>query len=196
MYNETFKSIKDTIKHWYLPLILGILFIAVGIWAIITPASTYLSLAILFSVTFFFVGLLEIIFSISFRKQLDGWGWTLASGILSLIIGVILILNPQISIITLPLFVGFVVLYHSIMAIVWSIELQRYKVPNWSWLLFTGIIGVIFSFFLIWNPVFAGLTVAVFTGIALITVGVFHIHFSIELKKLNKEFKDLTPSKK
>jgi uncharacterized membrane protein HdeD (DUF308 family) len=82
------------------------------------------------------------------------------------------------------------------MAIVWSIELQRYKVPNWSWLLFTGIIGVIFSFFLIWNPVFAGLTVAVFTGIALITVGVFHIHFSIELKKLNKEFKDLTPSKK
>jgi uncharacterized membrane protein HdeD (DUF308 family) len=74
MYNETFKSIKDAINHWYLLLILGIIFIVTGIWAIITPAATYLSLAILFSVAFFVTGILEIIFSISYRKQLDGWG--------------------------------------------------------------------------------------------------------------------------
>ena len=184
MYNEAIKSVKDTIKHWYLPLILGILFIIVGVWAIITPASTYLSLAILFSVTFFVAGILEIIYSISYRKQLDGWGWSLASGILNFIVGLLLIVYPQISIITLPLFVGFVVLYHSIMAIAWSIELKNYKVSDWGWLLFTGILGAIFSFILMWNPFFAGLTVAVFTGMALITIGIFHIHFSIELKKL------------
>jgi len=191
MYNEAIKSVKDTIKHWYLPLILGILFIIVGVWAIITPASTYLSLAILFSVTFFVAGILEIIYSISYRKQLDGWGWSLASGILNFIVGLLLIVYPQISIITLPLFVGFVVLYHSIMAIAWSIELKNYKVSDWGWLLFTGILGAIFSFILMWNPFFAGLTVAVFTGMALITIGIFHIHFSIELKKLKKTFKNL-----
>jgi len=191
MFNEAIESIKDTIKHWYLPLILGILFIIVGIWAIITPAATYLSLAILFSVTFFVIGVLEIIFSISHRKQLDGWGWSLASGILSSIIGVLLMIYPQISIITLPLFVGFVVLFHSSMAIAWSIELKKYKVSNWGWLLFAGILGVIFSFILLMNPLFAGLTVAVLTGIALITIGIFHIHFSIELKKLKKTFKSL-----
>lgn len=191
MFNDTIDSIKDTIKHWYLPLILGILFIAVGIWALITPAATYLSLALLFSVTFFVTGLLEIIFSISHRKQLDGWGWSLASGILSFIIGVLLIIYPQVSILTLPLFVGFVVLFQSSMAIAWSIELKKYKVSNWGWLLFAGILGVILSFILLWNPLFAGLTVAVFTGIALITIGIFHIHFSIELKKLKKTFKNL-----
>jgi uncharacterized membrane protein HdeD (DUF308 family) len=195
MFNEAIESIKDTIKHWYLPLILGILFIIVGIWAIITPAATYLSLAILFSVTFFVIGVLEIIFSISHRKQLDGWGWTLASGILGFIMGLLLIIYPQISIITLPLFVGFVVLYRSMMAIAWSIELKKYKVSNWGWLLFSGILGVIFSFLLMLNPLFAGLTVAVFTGIALITIGIFHIHFSIELKKLKKTFKNLKDQK-
>jgi uncharacterized membrane protein HdeD (DUF308 family) len=41
-------------------------------------------------------------------------------------------------------------------------------------------------FYTYWNPFFAGLTVAVFTGIALITVGIFHIHFSFVLKKLKK----------
>jgi uncharacterized membrane protein HdeD (DUF308 family) len=195
MYNETFKSIKDTIKHWYLPLILGILFIIVGVWAIVTPVSTYLSLAILFSVTFFVAGFLEIIYSISYRKQLDGWGWSLASGILSLIIGVLLIIYPQVSIITLPLFVGFVVLFHSSMAIAWSIELKKYKVSNWGWLLFAGILGVIFSFILLMNPLIAGLTVAVFTGISFITIGIFHIHFSIELKKLKNTFKNLKDQK-
>jgi uncharacterized membrane protein HdeD (DUF308 family) len=189
MYNEAIKSIKDTIKHWYLPLILGIIFIATGIWAIITPAATYLSLAILFSVTFFVTGILEIIFSISYKKQLDGWGWSLAAGILNTIVGVLLVLYPQISILTLPIFVGFVVLYRSMLAVAWSIELKKYKVSNWGWLLFTGILGVIFSFFLIWNPLFAGLTVAIFTGIALITIGIFHIHFSIELKKLKSNLK-------
>ena len=186
MYNDTFKSIKDAIKHWYLPLILGIIFIAIGVYAIITPAATYLSLALFFSVAFFVTGILEIISSISFRKQLDGWGWSLAAGILDFIIGLILIINPQISIITLPLFVGFVVLYRSIMDITWSIEMKKYKVSEWGWLLFTGILGVIFSFILLWNPLFAGLTAAVFTGIALITVGTFHVYFSFVLKKLKK----------
>jgi len=186
MYNETFKSIKDAIKHWYLLTVLGVIFIALGILAIVTPVATYLSLALLFSVAFFVTGILEIISSISFRKQLDGWGWSLASGILVFIIGLLLILNPQISIITLPLFVGFVVLYRSMMGIAWSIELKKFKISDWGWLLFIGILGVIFSFFLLWNPFFAGLTVAIFTGIALIIVGTFHIYFSIVLKKLKK----------
>lgn len=181
--NNTFKSINDTIKFWYLPLILGIIFIIVGILAIMTPSATYFTLATLFSITFVITGIIEIIFSVSHRKQLDSWGWSLAAGILDLIIGLILILNPQISIITLSLFVGFVVLYRSIMDIAWSIEMKKYKLSNWSWLLFIGILGSIFSFILLWNPLFAGLTVAVFTGIALITIGIFHINLSIELKK-------------
>jgi uncharacterized membrane protein HdeD (DUF308 family) len=195
MFNEAIESVKDTIKHWYLPLILGILFIIVGILAIITPQATYLSLALIFSMTFLFVGILEIVFSISHRKQLDGWGWSLASGIFSTITGVLLIIYPQVSIITLPLFVGFVVLFHSIMSIAWSIELKKYKVSNWGWLLFAGILGAIFSFLLMLNPVIAGLTIAIWTGIALITIGIFHIHFSIELKKLKKTFKSLNDSK-
>ena len=188
MDNLTFKSIKDTIKHWYLLLMLGIIFIVIGIWALITPVATYLSLAILFSVAFFVTGILEIISSISFRNQLNGWGWSLAAGILNSIVGLILILNPGISIIALQLFVGFVVLYRSMMGIAWSIELKKFKISDWGWLLFISILGVIFSFILLWNPLFAGLTVAVFTGIALIIVGIFHIYLSFVLKNIKTAF--------
>jgi uncharacterized membrane protein HdeD (DUF308 family) len=184
MDNLRFTSIKDTIKHWYLLLILGIIFIVIGIWALITPVETYLSLAILFSAAFFVTGILEIISSITFRNQLSEWGWPLAAGILNSIIGLILILKPGISIIALPLFVGFVVLYSSMMGIAWSIELKKFKISNLGWLLFLSILGVVFSFVLLWNPIFAGLTVAVLTGIALIITGTFHIYLSFVLKKI------------
>ena len=182
--NTTYKVVKNVIQHWYLPLIAGIVFLATGVLAILTPAATYISLAIIFSITFFITGSLELIFSISYRKKLDGWGWSLAAGILDVIIGLILILYPQISIITLPLFVGFVVLYRSIMSISWSIELKKYNTSKWGWLLFIGIIGIIFSFILLWNPFIAGLTVAVFTGLALMIIGIFHIDFAFELKRV------------
>ena len=54
MEDQIIKTGKNAIKHWYLSLILGILFIFVGIWVFITPVSSYFTLAILFSVTIWF----------------------------------------------------------------------------------------------------------------------------------------------
>jgi uncharacterized membrane protein HdeD (DUF308 family) len=190
MDNYKFESIKDTIEHWYLLLILGTIFIIIGIWALITPVETYLSLAVLFSAAFFVIGIIEIISSITFRNQLNAWGWSLAAGILNSIIGLVLILKPGISIIALQIFVGFVVLYRSMMGIAWSIELKKFKISDFGWLLFLSILGVIFSFVLLWNPIFAGLTVAVFTGIALIAVGIFQIYLSFALKKIRSEIQN------
>jgi len=45
MANErTFRS--EQTRRWYLPLILGLLFIAVGIWIVFTPVESFLALAI------------------------------------------------------------------------------------------------------------------------------------------------------
>lgn len=179
-----FKTIKNSIRHWYLLLIVGLIHIAAGIWVFLTPLSSYLALALLFSISFLVSGISEIVFSISNRKELDNWGWKLASGLLTFLIGLVLIASPLLTITTLPLFVGFVVLFRSIMAISFSLELKSYGVTNWGWLLFIGILGLIFSCILIWNPVFAGLTLVYWTGLALISLGIFSIYFSIELKKL------------
>lgn len=76
------------------------------------------------------------------------------------------------------------------MGIAWSIELKKFKISDFGWLLFLSILGVIFSFVLLWNPIFAGLTVAVFTGIALIAVGIFQIYLSFALKKIRSEIQN------
>lgn len=41
-----------TVKHWYIPFIIGILFIGVGIYTFYVPVEAYLVLSIIFSVSF------------------------------------------------------------------------------------------------------------------------------------------------
>ncbi len=123
--NNFFKTIANAIKHWYIPLIVGIIFALTGIYTLFSPLKAYLTLSVLFSLSFLISGLSEIIFSISNRKEIDNWGWTLTFGIVTALFGVLLVMNPQISITTLPFYVGVVVLFRSIMGIAYALDLKN-----------------------------------------------------------------------
>lgn len=74
METTFFKSIKEAIKHWYIPVLVGLFFVIVSVIVFISPAGSLLTLSILFALSFLFGGLSEIIFSISNRHQLENWG--------------------------------------------------------------------------------------------------------------------------
>lgn len=99
-------SLTNTVKHWYLPLIIGILFILLGAYIMTVPLETYVTLSIFFSVSFFVTGLLEVVFSLQNSRSLQGWGWYLVSGLLSLAIGIYLMTYPGISMTILPFVIG------------------------------------------------------------------------------------------
>ena len=192
METEIFKTAKNVTKHWYLSLILGILFICVGIWVFMTPVSSYITLSILFSVTIFVSGIFEILYSISNRKEMDNWGWVLTGGIIDLLFGLWLMASPLLSIAILPFIVGFILMFRSMIAIGFAFDLKVFAHSGWGWLLTLGILGLFFSFVLLWNPVFAGLTVVIWTGCAFITLGVYRIILSFKLKHLHKLSKKLS----
>lgn len=185
MGTQIFKIVRNSIKYWYIPLIVGVILIGLGIYTFTSPQESYLALALLFSLAFLLSGLFEIAFSVVNRQVLDNWGWILAFGILTFAIGVLLFINPAISLITLAFYVGFLVLFRSISAIGYAIDLKRYGISDWGVLMLVGILGLIFSLLLIWNPILSGMTVVIWTGLALISSGVFSVYFSLKLKKLN-----------
>ena len=187
--SEIIKTVKSTIKHWYMPLIIGLMFVAVGLWTLFEPLTSYMGLAWLFIISFIVSGVLEIYFAIANKDELEHWGWELTNGIFGLVIGIIMFLKPELSIITLPMYIGIIVLFRSIMAISSSIELKKYGVLDWGNLMGIGILGTIFAFILLWNPLFAGLSLVAWTGISLITIGGYGIYFAIKLKNL-KDFDD------
>ncbi|MCK9271190.1 MAG: DUF308 domain-containing protein [Bacteroidales bacterium] len=186
------KSLKKAIRHWYIPLLVGVFFIIVSAVVFVSPIFSFIALAILFSLSLLFGGLSEIIFSVANRDQLESWGWSLAFGIVTFVIGILLFLKPGLATEMLAFYVGFVILFRSIGAISFSLDVKKYGEPNWGWLLAFGILGTIASFILIWNPVFAGLSAVIFIGLSFLFAGLFSIVFSFQLRKLHRRSKVLS----
>jgi uncharacterized membrane protein HdeD (DUF308 family) len=183
--NLFIKTVTNTVKHWYIPLIVGLIFLGIGIYSMSSPLNSYKTLAMVFSFSFLFSGITEILFSISNRNEIDNWGWTLTFGVLTFVLGVLLVVNPEIPMKTLPIYIGFIVLFRSIMGISYAIELKNYGVKDWKNLLMIGVLGLILAFILVWNPLFAGMTIMFWIGIAIFAAGIFSIYLAFKLKKLN-----------
>jgi len=182
----------NTVKNWYIPLIVGILFISAGIFAFASPQATYYTLSLLFSTSFLIAGFFEVVFSIANRKYMDNWGWTLVFGLVTFFFGFVMTLQPEFSMLTLAVFVGFTLLFRSIAAISFAIDIKDYGVSQWGLLLALGIIGIILSLILLINPELAGATLVMWTGFTFIALGVFSIFLSLRLRKVKHVAKNIS----
>ncbi|MFA5573832.1 MAG: DUF308 domain-containing protein [Brumimicrobium sp.] len=181
---------KITTKGFNLLLISGILFIALGVLIIFTPESSLIALGLLFATIFFVTGVFEITYAISNRNLLDNWVWNLTIGIVDLVVGILLIVNPELSTITLLLFIGLSLVFRSIMTIVWAIFLRDIHFKNWGWILALGILIFIFSSVVLLSPDFFGIIIILYLSFTLITVGFAQVLMAITLKKLASKFLD------
>ncbi|MGM1428829.1 HdeD family acid-resistance protein [Sphingobacterium lactis] len=174
-------------KYWYLPLILGILLIVCGIYVFTAPLETYVTLSVLFSISFVVSGLFDIIFSLSNRKSISGSGWYLVSGLLSFLMGIYLIIYPGISITILPFVAGFVLMFRSFQLLGFSFDLRDIGILRWGNLAVWSVLGILLSFMLIANPFFSGISLVVLTGSAFILAGISSVFLAFDLKKI-KDF--------
>lgn len=184
MNTSPLEAVVSSIKHWYIPLIIGVVLVGAGIYVFATPLASYLALSLIFSVCFLVSGVLQMTFAIANRKELNSWGWYLAGGILYALFGILLLSRPEISIVTLPFVVGFFVLLTSANALAWAYDLRSMGIKNWGDIAIAAVLGLIFSFILLWNPLFAGLSLVIWTGLAFLLTGIASIMLSFHLKKV------------
>ncbi|MFV0472070.1 MAG: HdeD family acid-resistance protein [Paludibacteraceae bacterium] len=183
------KSYTNSVRHWYIPLILGILFVVFGIYLFTVPLATYAMLSILFSASFFVSGIFDIFFSIKNSKILNGWGWYLVGGIISFIMGIYLMIYPQISMVVLPFVVGFTVMFRSFQLLGTALDLKDAGVLRWGNLAVSSVLGIILSFMLIANPLFSGVSIVVLTALSFVFVGIASSVLAFDLKKV-KDYPD------
>lgn len=191
MKNDLFFSVRQAVKYWWVSPLVGIIAIILGLWCIGNPGETLAVLGALFIAGFLVSGIFEIFFSILNKKILKGWGWTLASGIINILFGLILLSIPIGTIAVLLFLVGFWVMFQSIWSISSSIELQRNGIKGWGWLLAFGILGLILSFILIVNPVFAATFIIYLLSFTLLSYGIMRIYLGFKLRSVHKVFDDL-----
>jgi uncharacterized membrane protein HdeD (DUF308 family) len=182
---QAVKTVRNSVKNWYILLIVGLIFLAGGIYSFVSPEDSFKTLALFFGWSFLISGAIEIVFSFSNRDELENWGWTLIFGVITFLVGLLLISKPGITELILAFSLGFLVLFRSIGAISFALDLKNYEDNSgWGALMAFGVLGVLFSFLLLWNPAFAGMTIVFWIGLALVTAGIFSIYLSLKLRKL------------
>ena len=197
MNERFFETVKDNVKYWWGSLISGILALILSFWCLATPDATLVTLAYLFICAFLVNGIMEIIFALSNRKILAGWGWNLASGIIDLLFGLFLVILPLPTITVMFIyFVGFWIMFRSIWTIGQAVELQRTRVKGWGWLLTLAILSVIFSFIFLISPIFSGAFIVLFVSFAFLVYGIFRIYLAFRLRSMYKEIKQMEKNSK
>lgn len=106
-------------RSWGWLLLEGVLGIAAGIIAFRAPVTVALALVLLIAFWSIMIGVLEISGSLQVRQVPgSGWGWLLASGVVSIVFGILLFVWPDLGFATLIILIG---IYALALGVVWLI---------------------------------------------------------------------------
>ena len=167
---------------WWMILIQGILFILLGLAALISPVRTVA--AVLFFVGIFVLinGVVDIISSIVNVFKRKSWGLKLAGGILSVLVGLFITNNPGWSVAVLVYLVGATFLIRGIA----DLFLLHEKYISRALSITIGILGIIAGLLLLLNPLYGGVVIFWIWGFYGIIGGSLLIGASMSLKQLLK----------
>lgn len=88
-----------------LHLLLGLLYLFVGVMMLERPLRSAMELTLLMAVFFFAGGIIRIVFALT--EQFTGWGWTLMSGVIAVMLGMMIWQDfPESSFWVIGTFVG------------------------------------------------------------------------------------------
>lgn len=177
---------QQTVKNWWVSLLIGIVLIIFSILLLIQPAQAYVAISIVFSVCMFMSGIFEIVFSLSNSSFLPGWGWYFAGGVIDLMLGIVLMSNPELSMGVIPFLVAFWIMFRGFTCIGFSTDMHRLGVKDWGWFLVFGILAVLCSFAIMWQPAAGAATAVYFTSFAFFFIGVCRVMLACEFKKIKK----------
>jgi uncharacterized membrane protein HdeD (DUF308 family) len=102
---DTFQFWRGQSKGFYTHLIMSLLYIALGFLFIMSPAAAAISITLFLSVFFIVMGLFRIV--LSFRLKSPHWGWIFFSGLITFILGLLILAQlPASGLFIIGLFIG------------------------------------------------------------------------------------------
>ncbi len=154
-------------------LVWGVLLIAVGVLAVIMPGIAALATALVFAWILIFGGGFEIAYAFQTRSR-DGFGWKLASGVLTLVLGIAILAVPLAGVASLALLVGAFLFAGGVARTMLAFRLKPQR--GWVWILVDGLLSIAVAILIaIGWPQSSLAFIGVLTGFSLIATGVWRI---------------------
>ena len=153
----------------------------IGLIMIINPNMSIKTIGIIISIYIILHGLALIVLDItsnSYYVPFDG----ILSGILSVVLGIVLLGNPNILSTIFTIAIGIWIALSSVNSIKMAMALRKEDSP-WVLLLLLGIVDLIVGIIVVFNPFSASLSITVFAGIMIVIHSIISIVDMIVIKK-------------
>jgi uncharacterized membrane protein HdeD (DUF308 family) len=122
-------SRRDSDRHWVLALLSGILGVVVGFLLLGQPILgaivTSLVMVSLLAIGAILSGIFDIAWAVRVRNQIQGEGWIILLGVLSVLLGLMLLASPLLSAAALVQFAAILAVVGGIALIVTAFRLRR-----------------------------------------------------------------------
>ena len=162
--------VRETVRrHAGLFLLQAALMIVAGVVALVYPLVSSLAVTLFLGWMLIISGIVQAFTLIATSKVPHFW-LQLVSAVLSIITGVLFVRNPGVAVTTLALLLVIFFMVEGISKIVFALTVR--PLPNWGWVLVSGLIGVAISLYLLSNPALTLLALGIFIGIQLISEGI------------------------
>lgn len=166
---------KSGNANLWLALVKGILMIVFGVWLLQSPNENLQKLSMVFGFLILAGGLLEVSLEFNNRKTNTKWEWTLISGVFDILLGAFLMANPDFILLLITLLISFWLAFRGVLLLRNALALKRNQSGNYFYALIFGTVLIVLAVIFIWHPEVFGITLAFWTALAFICVGIFRI---------------------
>jgi uncharacterized membrane protein HdeD (DUF308 family) len=157
--------------HWKAFLFEGIVLVILGLAAIIVPPIAGIAVTVMLGWLFLISGIAGLAMTF-YARQTPGFLWSLASAVLGIGAGIILLTRPVQGLFTLTLVVGVYFLAEGVASIMYALQHRKELSDRWSWMAFSGAMDILIAFFIISGlPGSAEWAIGLLVGINLVIGG-------------------------
>lgn len=167
-------------RSWWMLALRGVLALLFGVLALLLPGPTVLSLVLLFAAYALLAGIVYLVGAVRNRRHATGshaldWWLLLMLGVVSVVAGVLAVMQPGVAALVLVLIVGVNALITGILDIVLAVRLRGHARPGVWLLLAGGIASIIFGTILIALPTVGALALVWLIGAYAIVAGILYM---------------------
>lgn len=178
-------------KVFNISIISSLLLFLFGLVLAVNAEGFIKSITVAIGVVLLLIGVFPVIDYFRYRKEGLGASVGLISGIFSIVCGLMLLINEDLLMILIPVFIGVWMIINGINKIQVSFEIKDLGEKSWIITFIYSILIIVLGGYFIVNPISGANTVTSFIGIILCIYAVLDIIdciiIKVKVKNLNKE---------
>lgn len=179
------------VGHWWSFLARGLIAIILGIILIAMPGITGTTVIVLVGLLVLLEGLVNVVLAITRGIKGYSWGWTLAWGLISILIGGLILSRPSTALTVVIILAGLWAIVVGIIMLAFSFDL-----PPDTGRGFVGILGflsIVMGIIILAYPAGSAYAVAVLVGIYALIRGVYEIILAVMARALQRRIEKGEP---